>query len=201
MSFQCLPREIHAIVSSYIGSGTPGDYVRTFARPVEFRTVVKYPGNDFLFETTHTYINGLLHSIRDKPAVVHANGTQEWWSHGQLHRDTGPAVIYMDGDKIWYQNGRRHREGAPAVICTNGTQIWYSRGRRHRESAPAVIANGTLEWWVEGRRHREDGPAIINHNAQYWFNHGRLHRSHNQPAVVTPRNRNNQWYIYGVRYK
>ena len=48
------------------------------------------------------------------PAVLLADGTNEWWINGKLHREDGPAIEYPNGDKFWYKNGKRHREDGPA---------------------------------------------------------------------------------------
>jgi predicted lipoprotein with Yx(FWY)xxD motif len=49
---------------------------------------------------------GKLYCNGDKPAAIHANGTQEWWMNGQLHRDGDkPAIIAPDGTMQWCKNG------------------------------------------------------------------------------------------------
>lgn len=74
--------------------------------------------------------HGRIHRADDKPAVIYANGGQEWYQHGKLHRDDDkPAIIYSNGSQEWYQHGELHRaNGLPAVID----------------------ANGVLEWWLDG---------------------------------------------------
>jgi hypothetical protein len=47
-----------------------------------------------------------LHRV-DGPAIVWADGTQEWWVEGQLHRVDGPAIIYADGDQVWCSRSAR----------------------------------------------------------------------------------------------
>ena len=89
----------------------------------------------------------------DGPAVIWANGSQEWFENGKCHRTDGlPAVIYADGGQAWYHNGWRHRTDAPAEIHADGTQHWYRNGRHHRTDGPAVIyADGTQHWYINGR--------------------------------------------------
>ena len=48
---------------------------------------------------------GQLHRVLG-PAVIHPNGTNEWWLNGQQHRTDGPAVERANGAKMWYVNGR-----------------------------------------------------------------------------------------------
>ena len=117
--------------------------------------------------------NGKLHRD-DGPAVIKADGTQEWYQHDELHRDDGPAVIKAYRTQEWYQLGVRHRDDGPAVIKADGTQEWYQRGVRHRDDGPAVIkADGTQEWYQRGQLCRKDGPAFIQPDgSQYWCWHG-----------------------------
>jgi hypothetical protein len=51
--------------------------------------------------------NGKYHRENDQPAIIHADGKQEWWVNGQFHRENDkPAVIYKDGIQYWwYVNG------------------------------------------------------------------------------------------------
>ena len=73
---------------------------------------------------------GELHGLGDKPAVILADGTQEWWVNDKRHRDGDkPAYIRADGSKEWYDNGELHREGdKPAVIYADGSQEWWVNG-------------------------------------------------------------------------
>ena len=74
---------------------------------------------------------------------IGANGRQEFYRDGKLHREDGPAVIYADGRQEFYRDGKLHREDGPAVIYANGRQEFYRDGKLHREDGPAVIdANG-----------------------------------------------------------
>jgi hypothetical protein len=82
------------------------------------------------------------HSIADLPAVIDADGNQEWYKEGKLHRDGDlPAVIYPSGYQGWYKEGGIHRDGdLPAVIYANGAQSWYKEGERHRDGGlPATM--------------------------------------------------------------
>jgi hypothetical protein len=96
------------------------------------------------------------------PAIIHADGSTEWWRHGKRHRDNSlPAVEYASGTKEYYVNNLNHRADGPAVIRSCGDTLWYFEGKLHREGAPAVtLINGTTKWYYMGNLHREDGPAI-----------------------------------------
>jgi hypothetical protein len=109
--------------------------------------------------------NGLTHN-NNGPAIIHTDGSTEWWWHGKRHRDEGPAIEYANGTKEWYMNHQNHRAGAPAVIKSCGDELWYQEGKLHREGGPAVtMADGSLKWFFRGDLHREDGPAIEKRSA------------------------------------
>jgi hypothetical protein len=92
---------------------------------------------------------GLVFHRVNGPAVIRADGTQEWWRYGRLHRENDePAVIGANGRQIWYQNGWHHRVDGPAIVCPSGYTAWFRNGRLHRESGPAITrADGTQDWW------------------------------------------------------
>lgn len=53
-----------------------------------------------------TYLNGMVHSRNDSPAIVTNNGCSMWFFEGKLHRDVGPAFInYSTGIKEWWTHG------------------------------------------------------------------------------------------------
>jgi len=55
--------------------------------------------------------------------VIHSNGTQFWYKHGEQHRnDDKPALIWADGSQWWYKHGEQHRDNdKPAVIDHDGS--------------------------------------------------------------------------------
>jgi hypothetical protein len=63
--------------------------------------------------------------VRNESETIYYN------SSGQKHRDDDlPAIIWADGAQEWYVNGRRHRDnGLPAFIDPDGTQYWYVNGK------------------------------------------------------------------------
>ncbi len=146
------------------------------------------------------------------PAIIHADGTQLWYRHGEryrsawldgmrswyqdgkLHRDDGPAHIGSDGTQKWYRHGERHRDDGPAVVCTDGAQEWWLHGKLHRGDGPAVIRpDGTQEWWLHGELHREDGPAVIHPDGlRLWYQHGKQHRD-DGPARIWPDGEQHWW--------
>ncbi len=93
------------------------------------RTVTSSLGN-----VAH-YVDNVLHSENDLPAVVQTDGTSYWYKNGKFHRSTLdndgyvlPAIIFSDMRKEWFRDGEYHR------ICRDkyGTLLpaiidWYNR--------------------------------------------------------------------------
>ena len=103
------------------------------------------------------------------PALLLADGTEEWYKEGKLHRRGGPALRGSDGREEWYQNGQLHRDNGPARLCSDGTEEWYKGGQLHREDGPAVEeADGSEEWYKDGQLHRDDGPAMVRYTGSGW---------------------------------
>ena len=76
-----------------------------------------------------------------------------YWKNaqGQYHRDFGPAIVRADGTQEWWRNGKRHREDGPAYV-SGGIQSWWRNDKRHREDGPALVwPDGTGEWWIDGK--------------------------------------------------
>ena len=120
---------------------------------------------------------GEIHRTGDNPAIIHWNGTKEWWVDGSPHRDGDkPAIEHYNGGKEWYTNGVRHRDGDEPAIDTAKEKAWWKKGLEHRDGdKPAVVySNGIEEWWVNGKRHREGGnPAMTWPNGQkMWYYNG-----------------------------
>jgi len=93
--------------------------------------------------------------------------------HWYLHRHDGPAMIRADGTQEWILHSCHHREDGPAVEGPRG-RLWYYNGRLHREDGPAREGVDRRSWYYEGRLHREDGPAIewIGSSAVEYYHHG-----------------------------
>lgn len=111
----------------------------------------------------------------DGPAIIHGNGSQEWFLNGQRHNPQGPAVIRQNGREEWWLNNLRHRTDGPALIHKNGKQVWLMNGVLHNPDGPAVICScGEKIWYLNGLLHRSDGPAIMSPNGQnYWYFNGK----------------------------
>lgn len=87
----------------------------------------------------------------DQPMVT-PRGTKQWFNKkGQLHRIGGPAVIRADGAEEWYLNGNMHRDDGPAVIEPNGYEAWYKDDKMHRTDGPArTWPDGQQDWALKG---------------------------------------------------
>jgi hypothetical protein len=154
--------------------------------------------------TTRWTFLGRLHREGDLPAVEHSvpatiiidgmfiTSLQEWWHHGQRHRENGPAIISR-GFSGWWYRGKNHRLGGPAMLhvhATNATkykdhsgniqesiveiksELWKVDGKFHRADGPAMeLYDGTKKWYQHGQLHRVDGPAVVNNYLQRWYIH------------------------------
>lgn len=70
----------------------------------------KYEGCSFEFnEDEHYWLkNGVYHREDDKPAVVNADGSKEWYWAGNRHRENGEAaVISFYGEEQYWEHGIR----------------------------------------------------------------------------------------------
>lgn len=67
----------------------------------------------------------------EHPTFIRADGTKEWRdADGKLHRPDGPAVIWADGTEEYWLHGERHREDGPAVINPDGSEEHWINGVR-----------------------------------------------------------------------
>jgi len=73
---------------------------------------------------------GLAH-CDDGPAVIHGDGTVEWYRHGVHHRIDGPAIDRPYGRVQWMQNGVCHRLDGPAMLSNTDPKHrrYYLHGR------------------------------------------------------------------------
>ncbi len=95
---------------------------------------------------------------------------------GKYHAIGKPAIVNAQGGEQWYEYGQRHREGGPATSGPDGHQEYWQRGSTHREDGPArIFANGTKHWVQHNHLHRADGPAIEDATGKNtgYFLHGR----------------------------
>jgi len=100
---------------------------------------------------------GQLHRDNDQPAIIYADGTQEWYKEDLRHRDNDlPAIIDADGTQYWYKDDKRHRDNdLPAIIYADGSKYWYKEGLLHRDNdLPAIIfSDGSKEWWKNNKKY------------------------------------------------
>jgi hypothetical protein len=76
------PRELHALMASYVGDDASGDPLRALAGDAEDWVVCvrrRYDGST----VTTTFCNGLLHSRRDEPALHVVDGDSRWFCRGR----------------------------------------------------------------------------------------------------------------------
>lgn len=79
----------------------------------------------------------------DGPATIHPV-EKSWWRHGEVHRVGGPAVVNADGFEQWVQDGRRHRVDGPAFVHRRSSRngllagAWMVRGEEL--SFPQVLS-------------------------------------------------------------
>lgn len=99
-------------------------------------------GQTDIFGTTRwTSSEGKLHRDYDLPAVIHKNGSKQWYQYNKLHRDGDKPASILEGNQFWYQDGKQHRDNdKPAVIRKNGDKSWWQHDKKHRDGdKPAII--------------------------------------------------------------
>ena len=91
------------------------------------------------------------------------DGTTVWRTHGgSIHRADGPAIIHPDGSLEWWFHGNLHRVGGPAATRPNGIEEWWFHGNLHRVGGPAVTwPDGSLEWHEHGVRKEPEVEAVL----------------------------------------
>ncbi|RTK95518.1 MAG: hypothetical protein EKK64_06765 [Neisseriaceae bacterium] len=99
--------------------------------------VVKTIFSTEIRRVTNTSDEFNFNSYADHPSVIYNNGTKEWHSFGELHRESKPAIEYSNGDKEWWYYGKRHRVDGPAVVCGN-KQYFYVNGEFVREENVSI---------------------------------------------------------------
>jgi hypothetical protein len=48
------------------------------------------------------YVNDMIHSINDEPAIIWINGLKAWFYENRLHRETGPAFFDIYGTRKYF---------------------------------------------------------------------------------------------------
>ncbi|WP_052764126.1 hypothetical protein [Microvirga massiliensis] len=100
------------------------------------------------------YVNGKRRWINTRDGSVASIET--------LHEWTGPALVHWDGSKEWWRHGRRHRDDGPAIETPDGDEEWWSLGQIHREDGPAIVipSRGYKAWVLRGKVIREEGNLL-----------------------------------------
>ncbi len=127
------------------------------------------------------------------PAMIHTDGTIEYYMRGLLHRNPDkygndqPTFIGSNGTVKYFNRGKLHRENdMPAIIHKSGAKEYYNNGRLHREcnvdgeSQPALyFANGEQHYYYSGYLHRKNDkngkslPAIEQPDGtKYYYKNG-----------------------------
>lgn len=164
--------------------------------------------------TKKYYFCHLLHR-HGFPAIIKANGEEEWYLNGERHRIDGPAVIHQaknsDGSsnkgEYWYRHGKSHREDGPACTYEDGHKEWRIDGQHHREDGPAMIlCNGTKRWYQNDKLHRVDGPAIEEvgkDRDQEWWVEGKRHREDGPAKIQFYRDEiiRREWWVEGKEHR
>lgn len=138
--------------------------------------------------------------VERPPSLVTFDGSQQWLDdRSRLHRIGGPALVLANGGEEWRRKGKLHRIGGPALINRDGSEEWFFDGKRHRLSGPALTkADGSKHWFLHGLRHRDGGPAVEEERLIEYYQHGQLHRF-GGPALIclTASGRREEEWHYG----
>jgi hypothetical protein len=146
----------------------------------------------------------------DEPAVIHRDGTREWWRNGVPWRVGGrPMVIDCNGTQKWLRGDVLHRGCGSCAACAGGFPC--------EDDLPAVVyGDGSEAWWHHGKRHRGGGkPAYVDADgSELWYEHDLLHRTCGgecngaDPSICTcdlpaieNSNGTRKWYHLGVKLR
>ena len=122
---------------------------------------VSYFDLDELFVTLHVSdllrakIKKLIYSQRIKVTDDCGYVKIRYTLEDRLHREDGPALIHYNGSEEYYIDDKLHRENKPALIRPNGSKEWYNNDRLHRLDGPAMEnANGSKEYFIHGKKYK-----------------------------------------------
>lgn len=105
---------------------------------LELASHLNFTGSLSLNKDSYSFLNGVLHSYNNQPAIIKNYGVRVWYREGKLHSfNDQPALIYANGSKEWYKEGKLHRDNdLPAIILIDGTKFWYQEGSfLHKEES------------------------------------------------------------------
>ena len=129
-----------------------------------------HQGRDGWFTDKYTntqrhYVNGMINSVDDKPAVVHEDGDTIWYKDDKIHRDNGPAYISPRiGYKGWYKNGKRHREDGPAIINPTGAgdgTWWLDNVCLSKEQVEERKKKVAITKEIQGHKNNRIDPGML----------------------------------------
>lgn len=113
---------------------------------------------------------GVLSRPNGKPAIVGYSNKREYYVNGLRSNARGPAIVYANGNEEFFTKGKRDRpwnEG-PAVRNVKGNnkvlESFWENGVLHRPSldGPAMTyRNGDVEYWERGVLSNLMGPAVV----------------------------------------
>jgi hypothetical protein len=195
-----LPHEIYALIATYL-PGRDGDLCRRLAdhcviredrvcEPLDIITLGKVAMFccDLPEALACTFLNGVLHSFNDQPAIV-GRGCAVWLNAGVVHRGGDRPAVQLNGSTMYIMHGVWHRGGDQPAVITKCQTVWYDRGEIHRDFGPAKIFRDNRAGCIifthyrRGEIHNSRGPAQIKEHTrfmnnttvtQYYYNGRRL---------------------------
>lgn len=86
----------------------------------------------FYYNMRIWYRNGKIHRGNDKPAIIHPDGTQEWWQYDNNYRDGDKCIVLgRNGTQYWSMVDRG--DGKPVTIYPDGTYLYFRTGKLMRK--------------------------------------------------------------------
>jgi len=82
--------------------------------------------------------------IRTEPSIE-KGGTKMWYKNGELHREDGPAVIHPDGTEEYYLNGIQQLPPPPSEIKIDPAHLANAGPAK-----PSIEKDGTKMWYKSG---------------------------------------------------
>jgi hypothetical protein len=167
------------------------------------------------------FYNNLLHCEKH-PAVIHADGTLEWWHKGRRHNPsnysfiTSNIAIKIVNGKVSckYNNPQEviDKKGKYYIPFLLKTFVLLQKtsldilGFSHENEIMTIQNETRTEHYWRGILHQEHDPAVTtNDGTQIYYKYGVKHRE-NGPAIIDRKpyfvNRENlYWYQYGMLHR
>lgn len=123
-----------------------------FKPAAEAVTVEHLPNGGYI-----SRLNDKYHAV-GKPAILNAQGGEQWYEYGQRHREDGPAMSNPDGHQEYWLRGIVHRADGAARIFANGTKHWVQHNQLHREDGAAIedATGKNTTYFLHGRTPSEE---------------------------------------------